>query len=168
MAIKFISPLGNQSRRDYELDLSTSGDDSYFTNNPNGAGSAVTLDAGYFGMVVGGKLRVAGGTQADPTAGQDITKSSGVIPNAMLIITQKGDYTMQAIGKAACVTDYGLEFQTDIYDASSIIEGSALTVNAGKLSLAAAAGDMIVAICTAAASGGFITAKLVSPHANGS
>jgi hypothetical protein len=167
MAIKFISPLGNQQRRDYEIDLSSSSDASYFTNNPNGAGSAITLDAGYFGMIVGGKLRVANGTQVNPLAVSDVQLTSGVLPNVMLIITQKGDYTMQAIGKAACVTNYGLEFQTDIYTASGIIEGSALSITAGKLCLASASGDMIVAICTAAASGGFITAKLVSPTLNG-
>ena len=160
MAIKFVSPLGEVQRRDYPL--ASGSDQTYFTANPNGATGAsdpVVVDAGLFGALSSGKLVVAGGDGNLVAA--DVDSGSGTI--CMLIITQKGDYTAQAINKVTCITHGGLDIRTNIYDSSDIPAANEYVgIKSGKLTPTSTSADkLIVGQCISGAdSAGYIEVRL--------
>lgn len=168
MAIKFVSPLGEVNRRDYPLASGTTA--SFFTANPNastGSSDPIIIDAGYFGVLSSGALKVAGGTG---NAGGDFNNATTAsIPIPMLIITQKGDYTAQAIDKVTCITHGGIDIKTDIFDSSGLVEGALCMVSSGKLKAISSTSDVwAVATCIATAdSAGFAEFRLFAnpiPH----
>ena len=146
--LKPISSISDVFRKDFEIDT------TYLTTNPKYTGSTkMIVEAGKWVKISGEKLHHVRATgPAGATAGNSAaTIGSGSGTSGVQwaqLWSDKGDYGMQALGKAAVMLLGQYEATTDMYE-SGVAEGDLLTVGeTGNLVTADGAGDLIVAQCT--------------------
>jgi len=154
--LKLISPLSDVYRKDYEIDT------TYLTTNPTSSDATkMIIEAGrWVQLTTSGKITHIGNQAANAgTAGVGgVSTSTGDGSTSEVVVqlwNDKGDYGVQALGKATTLFLGSYEATTDMYVATSAGGSKAMAIGAlltvdeqGKLVVADTAGEMIVGQCT--------------------
>lgn len=106
------------------------------------------------------------------SSGERARVGSTPVPDCAPYWDETGNYTVQVGRNGTFIEDVAVEFETDMYDGTSLVEGSPLcakniTVDGVTRSGLALAGnnEYVVAVCRSV-SGGVLRAEKVSPYKN--